>query len=115
MSKRKYLVLLRSQPAAGDRPGSPEEMQRMFAHYNAWKEKFKTEIIDMGGKLTSEGRVVTAAGVADGPFVEAKEVVGGYMIVCAENHDRAVEVVQACPAVNVPGVSLEIREMITTM
>jgi hypothetical protein len=49
--------------------------------------------------------------VADGPFVEAKEVVGGFMIVSAENFDGAVEVVRACPAVHMPGVSLEIREM----
>jgi hypothetical protein len=86
-------------------------MQRMFAGYNAWKEKFKEQILDMGDKLNSGGRMVTASGVADGPFVEAKEVVGGFMIVGAEDFEGAVEVVRACPAVNMPGVSLEIREM----
>jgi hypothetical protein len=119
MSKRKYLVLLRSETAGGSRgqPGgakggpSPEQIQQIFAAYNAWKEKFKNEILDMGDKLKSDGRVVTASGVADGPFVEAKEVVGGYMIVSAADYDRAVEVVRACPAVQVPGVALEIREM----
>ena len=112
MSKSKYLVLLRNKPGQPGKAGpSPEQMQRIFAGYNAWKEKFKTQILDMGDKLNSDGRVVTASGVADGPFVEAKEVVGGYMIVSAENFDGAVEVVKACPAVNVPGVSLEIREM----
>ena len=65
----------------------------------------------MGDKLKSEGRVVTTSGVADGPFVETKEVVGGYMIVSAENYDGAVEVVRACPAVHSPGASLEIREL----
>jgi hypothetical protein len=115
MSKHKYLVLLRNHPSQPGKSGksgpSPEQMQQMFAAYNAWKEKFKEEILDMGDKLNSEGRLVTASGVADGPFVEAKEVVGGYMIVSAENFDGAVEVVRACPAVNMPGVSLEIREM----
>jgi hypothetical protein len=115
MSRSKYLVLLRNtpgQPAESGKSGpSPEQMQQMFAGYNAWKEKFKEQILDMGDKLNSEGRVVTASGVADGPFVEAKEVVGGFMIVSAENFEGAVEVVRACPAVNMPGVSLEIREM----
>jgi hypothetical protein len=115
MSKRKYLVLLRNKPGQPGQSGksgpSPEQMQQMFAAYNAWKEKFKEEILDMGDKLNSEGRVVTASGVADGPFAEAKEVVGGFMIVSAENFDGAVEVVRACPAVHMPGVSLEIREM----
>ena len=115
MSKRKYLVLLRNHPGQPGQSGksgpSPEQMQQMFAAYNAWKEKLKEEILDMGDKLNSEGRVVTASGVADGPFVEAKEVVGGFMIVSAENFDGAAEVVRACPAVKMPGVSLEIREM----
>lgn len=86
-------------------------MQQMFAAYKAWMEKFKDAILDMGDKLTSEGRVVTASGMADGPFVEAKEVVGGYMIVSAENYDGAAEVIKACPAAHAPGASMEIREM----
>ncbi len=112
MSQRKYLVLLRNTPSqASQAASSPEQMQQMFAGYNAWKEKFKDQILDMGDKLNSEGRVVTASGVADGPFVEAKELVGGFMIVSAETFDGAVHVVRACPAVNMPGVSMEIREM----
>ena len=119
MSKHKYLVLLRSQTAgdSGGQPGgakdkhSPEQMQQMFAAYNAWKEKFRDEILDMGAKLKSDGRVVTASRVADGPFVAATELVGGYMIVSAADYDRAVEVVRACPAVQVPGVAMEVREM----
>ena len=56
-------------------------------------------------------RRLTASGVADGPFVEAKEVVGGYMIVSAESLEHAVEVVRACPPAQMPGKSLEIREL----
>jgi uncharacterized protein YndB with AHSA1/START domain len=112
MPKHKYLVLFRNRPTAGAQPApSPERMQQMFAAYNEWKERFKEEILDMGDKLASAGRVVTASGVADGPFVEAKEIVGGYMIVSASDFDRAVEVVRACPAIHVPGASLEIREL----
>ena len=111
MAKRKYLVLFRSQPTGGQPGPSPEQMQQMFAAYKTWMEKFKDDILDMGDKLKSDGRLVSASGVADGPFVEAKEVVGGYMIVSAESYDRAVEVVRACPAVDAPGALLEIREM----
>lgn len=111
MSKRTYLVLFRNQPTGGQGGPSPEQMQQMFAAYKAWMEKFKDDILDMGDKLKSDGRVVTASGVADGPFVEAKEVVGGYMIVSAEDYGGAAEVVRACPAVHAPGASLEIREM----
>ncbi len=86
MSKRKYLVLARSQRSGGRSGPSPEQMQQMFAAFNAWK---------------------------DGPFVEVKEVVGGFMIVSAETYDGAVEVVRAMPAA--PGASFEIREMTAKM
>ena len=95
MSKRKYLVLFRSQRTGGQPGPSPEQMQQMFAAYKAWMEKFKNDILDMGDKLKSDGRVVTASGVADGPYVEVKEVVGGYMIVSADDYDGAVKVVSA--------------------
>jgi hypothetical protein len=111
MSKRKYLVLFRNRPGADQTGPSPEQMQQMFAAYKTWMEKFKDDILDLGDKLKSDGRVVSASGVADGPFVEAKEVVGGYMIIAAETYDGAVEVVRACPAVDAPGALLEIREL----
>jgi len=112
MSKRKYLVLFRNPLTNGSAPpSSPQQSQRMFAAYKAWMEKFSDDILDLGDKLRSDGRTVTATGVADGPFVAGKEVVGGYMIVAAKNYDGAAELVRACPAVQAPGASLEIREL----
>lgn len=112
MPKHKYLVLLRNQPGPSRGGPSPEQMQQMFAAFNAWKEKFKDNIVDMGDRLKPDGRVLTASGVADGPFVEAKEVVGGFMIVSAETYEGAVEVAKACPPTQAPGLTLEIREMV---
>ena len=79
-------------------------MQEMYAAFNAWKEKFKDNIVDMGGKLKPGGKVVTASGVTDGPFVEAKEIVGGYMIVAAESYERALEVAREMPGMMMPGI-----------
>ena len=79
MSKRNYLCIQRSQPRPagfGKREApSPAQMDQMYAQFNAWKEKFQDNIVDMGGKLGG-GKIVTADGVSDRPFVEAKEVVG---------------------------------------
>jgi len=86
-------------------------MQEMYAAFSAWKEKFKANIVDMGGKLKSGGKIVTTSGVTDGPFAEAKEVIGGYMVVAAESYDRALEVARECPGVVRPGSSVEIREI----
>jgi hypothetical protein len=109
MPSHKYLFLQRGPVDA--QPPSPARMQEMFAVWNAWKEKFKDRILDMGGKLAPSGKVVTAAGVTDGPFVEVKEVVGGYMIVTAESYDGALEVAQGLMDMMGPGSRVEIREL----
>jgi hypothetical protein len=105
----KYLLLQRS-PVGGE-PPSPARMQEMFAVWNAWKEKFKDNIVDMGAKLKPGGRVVSSAGAMDGPFVEAKEIVGGYMIITADNYDRAVEAATEMMGMMMPGAGIEVREM----
>ena len=109
MPNRKYLFLQRSVPAKPQQP-SPAQMQEMYAAFNAWKEKFKENILDMGGKLKAGGKVLTGSGATDGPFVEAKEIVGGYMLVSAESFDQALEVAREMPGL-MPGSSIEIREV----
>jgi hypothetical protein len=89
-------------------------MQEMLAVFNAWKEKFKDNIVDMGGRLAPGGKVVTASGETDGPFVEAKEIVGGYMVVAAEDYERAIEIARQGPGMVAQGSSIEIREMVVS-
>jgi hypothetical protein len=86
-------------------------MQEMWAVYSAWKEKFKDSIVDMGGRLTPGGKVVTASGVTDGPFIETKEIVGGFMVVAAESYDLALQIAREGPGMVRPGSSIEIREI----
>ncbi len=112
MSKTNYLCIQRSQPGKSEAP-SPSRMEEMYAKFNAWKETFQENIVDMGGKLSGGGKIVTSEGVTDGPFVEAKEVIGGYMIVSAESMEEAVEVARQSPGVAMPGSSVEIREINT--
>jgi hypothetical protein len=110
MASKKYLVFLRTLPSKQEAP-SPAQMQEMYVAFNAWKEKFKGNIVDMGGKLKPGGKILTESGVTDGPFAEAKEIVGGYMVVAAESTDRAVEIARQCPGMVRPGSSVEIREI----
>jgi hypothetical protein len=107
---KKYLFLQRSQPGGQQQQPSPAQMQDMYAAFNAWKEKFKDNIVDMGGKLMPGGKVVTTSGATDGPFVEAKEIVGGYMFVSADSVERAIEVAREMPML-MPGATIEIREV----
>lgn len=113
MSAKTYLFIQRSQPSPpkSNEPPSPGQMDLMYAKFNAWKKKFEHNIVDMGGKL-GNGKVVTMESTIDGPFVESKEVVGGFMIVTAANIDEAVEVARESPGI-FPGSSVEIREIHT--
>ena len=112
MPTRKYLCIQRSP--SGDCPApSPAQMEEMYARFEAWRETFRANIVDMGGKLQSAGKIVTAEGAADGPFVEAKEIIGGFMIVAADSIEEAVEVVRQSPGVARPGSSVEVREIST--
>lgn len=108
----KYLCMQRSQAGSCEKP-SPAQMQEMYAVFNDWREKFKDNIVDMGGQLAGSGKIVSAEGATDGPFVEAKEVIGGYMIISADSMEEAVEVARACPGVVMPGSSVEVREINT--
>ena len=110
MPSQKYLLLHRS-PTDNQQPPSPAKMQEMFAAFSAWKEKFKDNIVDMGGKLGPSGKVLSASGVMDGPLMEAKEIVGGYMLVTAESYEGALEVARGILDMSMPGTRIEIREI----
>lgn len=109
MSTKKYLCIQRSQPGASEKP-SPAQMDELYAKFNSWREQFKDNILDMGGKL-AEGVVVTSDNTTDGPFVETKEIAGGYMIVQANSLEEAAEVARQSPGVTMPGSSVEVREI----
>jgi hypothetical protein len=110
MPNRRYLCLHRRVPGERQQP-SPAQMQEMQAVFKRWKEKYNANIMDMGGPLKPGGKVLTASGVTDGPFTEAKEMIGGYMIVSAESFEQALEVARESPALMMPGSSVEIREL----
>lgn len=105
-----YLLLLRSNPA--DFAGrSAEEMQQLVQKVGEWRKSLQDRIA-IGKKLMDgEGRVLRKNGakpsVTDGPFVEAKEVMGGFFLIEAENYDQATEIAKSCPLVDYG--SIEIR------
>jgi hypothetical protein len=62
---------------------------------------------------TSQGARVSFTGgratVTDGPFAEAKEVVGGYWLIQARSREEAVEWASRCPARD--GDVIEVRQV----
>lgn len=106
----RYLFLYWNPPAP-DRQPSPEEMQQMMAQWAAWKQKFKDRVADVGDGLAHGGKVLKGGELTDGPYAEAKEIVGGFSIIQAATLEEAVEVARECPITFMPGASIEIRPM----
>ncbi len=107
----KYLFVYRSEPMTA--PPAPEEIQAALAQWGVWIEKFMKSgnILDPGDALKECGKVLKKAGtvVSDGPFAEAKEILGGYSVVQADSYDHAVAIAKECPGA-LHG-TLEIREL----
>ena len=59
--------------------------------------------------LHGEASRVSSSGVTDGPFSEAKELVGGYWIIQAKDREEAVEWAKRCPLG--PGPFIEVRQI----
>jgi hypothetical protein len=91
---------------------SPEEMQQHMQKWGTWIREGlqKGWMVDPGDALTPEGRVVNAKVITDGPFVESKEVVGGFSIVEAANIDAAAQLARGCPGLLVGG-RVEVRTL----
>jgi hypothetical protein len=111
-SMPRYLCLQRNLPTGAEKGAkpSPAQMQAMYAKFNDWREKFQKNLTDLGGRLGA-GRLVTSQTPADGPLVEVKELVGGYMIVTASSLEEAIAVARECPGLVRPGSGVEVIEI----
>ena len=77
----------------------------------AWMEDLKRRGVMLAGQpLAPDGGVVASSKdtIVDGPFVESKEAVGGYIVVRAESLHDAKEVAKACPVLKY-GLVIEVR------
>ena len=96
----------------GSMEKSPEEMQKTYQKWTAWFNELtkKGALKNIGHPLEDEGSVVTGKSklVSDGPFAEAKDVVGGFSIVAAESLAAAAELAKGCPILE-KGGSVEVR------
>jgi hypothetical protein len=106
----KFLYLFRFSADASPKPSSPQEMQAQYAAWTAWRTKFDKEVIP-GEGLKAGGAVVKGGNVTDGPYIEAKEVMGSYAFLETSSLARAIEIAKECPINMIPGASVEIREL----
>lgn len=109
-----YVLLLRDN---GSFPTdmSGEEMQAIIRRYKAWSDGLRAEGRFKGGEKLKdrEGRLMRRASsgvsVTDGPFAEAKEIIGGFFLIEAASYEDAVKRANDCPHLDFG--TIEVREI----
>jgi len=111
----KFMYLFRSNPAAF-RSMSPEQMQQTMKKWMDWKDTLEKNghIKQLGERLDGTGKVVRgkAKTVIDGPYVEVKDSIQGYMLVAATDMEQALELAKDCPILERDG-TVEIRPFVS--
>ena len=109
-----YLLIFRGGDAARtEEQRSPEKWQAHMQKWMQWMSALTEQGKFVGAQpLKVEGKVVKGNRkvVTDGPFVEGKEMVGGYLICKAKSLDEAVEISRGCPIFEHDG-TVEVREI----
>jgi hypothetical protein len=104
-----YMLLFRG--AHWDKNLSPEEIQKIMGQWNAWFERLTLQgKVKSAHPLEREGKLVSGKGrtIADGPFAESKEAIGGYFLLELDDFNEALEIAKECPTLEY-GVTVEVR------
>ena len=110
----KYVLMFTHEPAllAGV---SEEDAQAVYGKIYTWFQENASVIVDAGAELQSVETATTVKHggvVVDGPFNEAKEVVGGFSVIEVPDMDAAIALAKTWPHLELPGVAVEIRPMV---
>jgi hypothetical protein len=113
----KYVLMFTSRPdlaASAD----PEAAQALYKRVYEWFEENAEVLAEGGAELLGIETATTVKHgddgplVVDGPFNEAKEVVGGFTVLDVKDLDQAIAVTRTWPMLEQPGVAVEIRPMV---
>ena len=110
--KSQFLLLFRHSQEGPD--PTPAEMEQVMGRWMTWMKGMGAKGVFAGAnRLQETGKVLRGPGgksVTDGPFAEAKEIIGGYVMVTAANYAQAVELARGCPGLDM-GTIVEVREV----
>ena len=114
----KYVIMFTSTPEL-DAAVPPERMQEVYGRIFQWYEEHDAVMADSGAELmphdTATSVKYSAGGpvVVDGPFSEAKEVIGGFSVIDVPDIDAAIALAKSWPMLELEGTSVEVRPIVT--
>jgi len=107
-----YVLLYRNtQENRRATTGSLEQAQQSMKKWQAWFKQLSDngKLKNLGQPLEDEGRVVgSKKTITDGPYMETKDVIGGYSLIEARDLDEAARLALGCPIFEAGG-SVEVR------
>jgi hypothetical protein len=107
-----YLYWNRREDQVRMATSTPEEKQKITQKWMVWMDGLQKSgnLKDFGAPLEFEGRTVEGAKkvVTDGPYAEAKDIVGGFSIITANSLNEALELSKGCPILELNGI-VEVR------
>jgi len=95
----KKFILLLHDTLEKEKGYSPDEMQKLVQEHMNWVQKLSTDGTFLGGDgLMPDGKVITGkdALVKDGPYIESKEIIGGYYLLQANSIEEATVIAKEC-------------------
>lgn len=108
---KKFLLLIREDIARLQQM-SDVEIEEDIAEMNSWVEKLTQQDLFVAGEpLENESKLVGQV-ATDGPFIEAKEGISGYVIVMAADLEQAAQLASQCPHVRQQKISIEVRQIL---
>jgi hypothetical protein len=92
---------------------SPEQTQEAYAAHRRFSEVAGARVLG-GEELEPATTATTLRGemITDGPFLETKEVLGGFYLIEAADLDEAVALARLLPEVNAGHSGVEIRPVV---
>ena len=113
----KFLLLMHMNPTVWEALTEDERNEVMTGHGEFMDTVTKSGEMILTQALAdpSQSAVVRVRDgerlVTDGPYLEAKEYLGGYYLVDVENRERALELAAMIPDAKVPGMGIEVRQI----
>jgi hypothetical protein len=112
-----FVYLYRSGARATEWSQSPQQAQEAMQRWMAWLKDLteKGHVKDPGHPLERSGKLVTgrARTVTDGPFAEAKDIVGGYTLLEAADLAQATALAKDCPIFELADGTVEVRPVMS--
>ena len=109
-------MLLVVEPVGQRGTRTEAEGRSLYERMRRFSEDLKSRgLLTMSQSLKADSagaRVVRRAGnvnIVDGPFAEAKEMIGGFFLLTCETREQAVAIARECPAAE--WAAIEVREL----